>query len=185
MAEVCKKFHLRSKVPHASPDLQQVGFDPESFLVAHGIQLLCSMNIYKKRFHSYFVKRWILEWSCCCWSRNISRSCKTAVPALGVERKSQQQQQVCEKTQLTCTVTMYSWCERLKNLFILDSCLSSKRSNMKAWKVMQLFGPACSAGTWRSTAPSCRWSSSGISIWNSSWFPLCNTGRSHIQQGPV
>ncbi len=33
IAEVCKKFHFRSKVPQASPDLQQVDFDPESFLV--------------------------------------------------------------------------------------------------------------------------------------------------------
>jgi hypothetical protein len=91
-------------------------------LVAHGIQLLCSMNMCKKRFHSYFVRWWILEWSrCCCWFSNISRSCKTAVPGLGVERKSQQQQEVCEKAQLTFIVAMYSWCERLKKLFILDS----------------------------------------------------------------
>ncbi len=85
----------------------------------------------------------ILEWSCCSVDLEYSRSCKTAGPALGVERKSQQQQQVCEKAQLTFIVAMYSWCERLKNLFILDSCLWSKRSNVKAWKVMQLFGPTC------------------------------------------
>jgi hypothetical protein len=95
-------------------------------LVAHGIQLLCSMNLCKKRFHSYFVRWWILEWSrCSCWSCNMSRSCKTAIPGLGVERKRQQQQEVCEKVQLTFIVAMYSWCERLKNLFILDSCLST------------------------------------------------------------
>jgi hypothetical protein len=57
MAKVCKKLRLRSKVPHASPDLQQAGFDPESFFVAHGIQLLYSMNVYKKRFS--FVLRQI------------------------------------------------------------------------------------------------------------------------------
>jgi hypothetical protein len=44
-----------------------------------------------------------------CRLKNQKYQPKTAGPALGVERKSQQQQQqVCEKAQLTFIVAMYS-----------------------------------------------------------------------------
>jgi hypothetical protein len=93
----------------------------------------------KKRFHSYFVRWWILEWiCCCCWSRKNPRSCKTAGPALGVERKSQQQQQqVCEKAQLTFIVAMYSMNEDAEYCLSLLKRIPdpNMRSGTRGWSL--------------------------------------------------
>ncbi len=72
-----------------------------------------------------------------CRLKNQKYQPKTAGPALGVERKSQQQQQqVCEKAQLTFIVAMYSMNEDA------EYCLSLlKRIPDQTWDQVHAAGP--------------------------------------------